>query len=52
MASPTFSLSAYALDLLMELNSSVVRMQGMYALFASHEEMYLCKDDSFSWLSR
>jgi hypothetical protein len=42
----------FAVDLLMQLNSSAVRMQGMYALFASHEEMYLCKDDSFSWLSR
>lgn len=26
--------------------------QGMYALFANYDEMYLCKDDSFSWLSR
>jgi hypothetical protein len=27
-------------------------MQGWFALFASEKEIYLCKDDSISWLSR
>jgi len=27
-------------------------LQGWFALFASEKEVYLCKDDSISWLSR
>ena len=27
-------------------------MQGMYALFVTSREMYLCRDDYSSWLSR
>jgi hypothetical protein len=28
------------------------RAQGMYALFVTSREMYLCRDDYTSWLSR
>lgn len=27
-------------------------VQGMYALFASAEEAYLCRDDTYAWFSR
>ena len=30
----------------------VLVLQGMYALYASSTDMYLCRDDSYSWLSR
>eukprot|EP00884_Botryococcus_braunii_P003989 jgi/Botrbrau1/13591/Bobra.0307s0010.1 len=35
-----------------DLNSLTNEAKGMYALFANYDEMYLCKDDSFTWLSR
>ena len=33
-------------------NPGCVCVQGMYALFVTSKEMYLCKDDYTSWLSR
>ena len=30
----------------------LIALQGWFALFISAQEIYLCKDDSFSWLSR
>ncbi|KAK9808811.1 hypothetical protein WJX72_004107 [[Myrmecia] bisecta] len=34
-----------------DLTTLTQESKGMYALFASESEMYLCKDDSYTWLS-